>query len=474
MEKKHLFRAFLFLFVYSLHAQDFIKHTIDNSLSFARGQELVDLNDDNNIDVVVVSRDTGEILCWFGDGAGNFGPKTIIMDNIGGDNLGNDVSTININGDVYPDILSVTNFLFPGTSIYVPRLAYWINNGDGTFQTAVQLDDYGVSCKGILAADLNNDTHDDIVASGGVWTLEKTAYWLNDTMGGFGSRTAIYNGGSTRGQLLMDLNGDTFLDYIVSSIGAGTGTNVISYLNNQDGTFGTETIIDGNHPSANFMDSGLIDNDNIEDLIVSGINVISGDPSIIWYKGEGDGTFSTRNVITTVDINFEEIKLGDIDNDGDPDIAVTSFSDNQIYWYTNDGNGNFGSENLVDNTLNIGYAIDIADVNNDGKLDLVATDADGVYWYENDMLLSTTEFEEPDSVTIYPNPNNGSFQIEMPSENLLLDKVEILDITGRLIKREDNLNSHFIELDISDSKSGVYLVRVLSGEKSVIKKIVKH
>ncbi|MCB0399179.1 MAG: aryl-sulfate sulfotransferase [Winogradskyella sp.] len=79
--------------------------------------------------------------------------------------------------------------------------------------------------------------------------------------------------------------------------------------------------------------------------------------------------------------------------------------------------------------------------------------------------LSTSEFEI-DAVTIYPNPTTDFIQIESINE---IDKIEVYNILGRRI-------SVTIEskIDLSQQPSGVYVIKIHSGNKSTTEKIIKN
>ena len=70
-------------------------------------------------------------------------------------------------------------------------------------------------------------------------------------------------------------------------------------------------------------------------------------------------------------------------------------------------------------------------------------------------------------VKIYPNPNNGIFNISVNEEYNL----QILDITGKVIYSEV-LNNSENSINISDNEAGVYLIRLTSGSKTINYKIL--
>ncbi len=62
---------------------------------------------------------------------------------------------------------------------------------------------------------------------------------------------------------------------------------------------------------------------------------------------------------------------------------------------------------------------------------------------------------------LYPNPSSGRFVIEVV--DISITEVQIIDITGRLIERLENLDKQeFINIDISESAKGLYFVKMLN------------
>ncbi|TBN06716.1 T9SS type A sorting domain-containing protein [Hyunsoonleella flava] len=85
-----------------------------------------------------------------------------------------------------------------------------------------------------------------------------------------------------------------------------------------------------------------------------------------------------------------------------------------------------------------------------------------------DPSLSSEEFEN-NSVSLYPNPVSNKFTIKS-SQNI--ERVEVYNALGRLVKTFSNTaNSSY---NISSLNSGLYLVKVLSGNKIKTLKLIKN
>lgn len=81
---------------------------------------------------------------------------------------------------------------------------------------------------------------------------------------------------------------------------------------------------------------------------------------------------------------------------------------------------------------------------------------------------------ETSSMKVYPNPFGNWITIEN-SKNDLVEKVEILDMHGRVIKSTDVNPMLMVKLNTSDLASGTYIIRsYLGNDKVLINKIIKR
>lgn len=92
---------------------------------------------------------------------------------------------------------------------------------------------------------------------------------------------------------------------------------------------------------------------------------------------------------------------------------------------------------------------------------------------ENVAVLSSESFGLS-NFSIYPNPNNGSFNIEFNSDSNNEIKVNVHDIRGREVYQKSYSNNGLFNesLELKNVQSGIYLVTVQDGAKKEVKKIV--
>lgn len=94
-------------------------------------------------------------------------------------------------------------------------------------------------------------------------------------------------------------------------------------------------------------------------------------------------------------------------------------------------------------------------------------------FYFDDVVQTATLSTQSDldisSIKIFPNPTKGGLFIK--SNEINITKIELYSILGqKLIHKEDN----FDRLNISALSKGIYLMKIYSGDKKILKKIIKN
>jgi len=75
--------------------------------------------------------------------------------------------------------------------------------------------------------------------------------------------------------------------------------------------------------------------------------------------------------------------------------------------------------------------------------------------------------------TLYPNPVTDKLNIYAENESTNLD-ISLFNIAGQVVLSQTFYNTGTIDLDLSDLRSGLYFVRIQSGDEVISKKIIKN
>jgi hypothetical protein len=90
-------------------------------------------------------------------------------------------------------------------------------------------------------------------------------------------------------------------------------------------------------------------------------------------------------------------------------------------------------------------------------------------------LAGFEQFSDLSSIKIYPNPNQGEFQVEYTGLDGSSIRISVVDLFGRIIFDQNNLLVYGpipIVLNISQRSKGTLFVRIIDGNKVYIRKVV--
>jgi len=158
------------------------------------------------------------------------------------------------------------------------------------------------------------------------------------------------------------------------------------------GSFGSMTTYTTGAPGSVHLCAGDFDQDGKIDIATT--SVVNSRVSVL--MGDGAGGFAAPTLISILSTGGVQstIACRDLNNDGFPDIAVTSPSSARLSILINAGDGSFASPVAYTNALN-GQTAGIAfgDADADGKIDILANGAAGAYLFffkgNNDATFAT-------------------------------------------------------------------------------------
>jgi len=273
--------------------------------------------------------------------------------------LGSGAAFLDYDGDGDVDLYVVNAADLPGSvTAPAPTNALYRNDGAGAFEDVTTLagvghTGYGVGC---AVADYDNDGDPDIY----VTNLGRNVLYRNDGAGAFTDVTARAGVGDDRwgaSCAFLDYDGDGLLDLFV-----------VNYM--RFSTKGHATHLTKGLPTyASPVDQ------------VGGVS-FANEPDLL-YRNNGDGTFqdvSTEAGITIKGLGLA-VAVGDMDDDGDPDLHVANDMEPDTL-YRNNGDGTFtdvapfaGVAYDQHGMPGSGMGASFGDLDGDGRLDLVVSNA---------------------------------------------------------------------------------------------------
>jgi hypothetical protein len=420
-----------------------------------------------------------------------------------------------INNDGFLDLYITTNDNMSFETNYLFK-----NNTDGTFTNITQSAGVVDSLKspfGLVFSDLDSDGDQDMYLS--VDHFGGNSVFLNNGDETFEDVTATCGGGFEMYSMCIaagDYDNDGFEDFYFSNM-PPVGSQLAK--GNGDGTF-TETAEDA---GVNWMSDGWganwfdADLDGDLDLFVCGChNILDGFESSVFYENQGDGTFTSLPLCGLENDTIRSFSnaIGDIDNDGYPDIVVNNEQGyNLSLWHNTTVNDNHylkvglvGVENnfngigswievYIDGVRQRRYthsangylaqnsAYEIFGLGENTMVDSVIViwlngASDILYNVEADQLITIEEGQSPVGIEshesqtflLYPNPANTKVNIELAADFPELRAIDILSIEGKIVRAiaPTNYNDAF-SIDISELKNGLYFIN-LTTDKGVLTK----
>jgi hypothetical protein len=262
------------------------------------------------------------------------------------------------------------------------NVSWWEHDGAGMWTPHVVT--LSVSnCRALEAADFDRDGDLDLIV--GAYSSGFDWYENTDGAGGAWSETAI-DGGATWDADCMavaDMDGDGDLDVAVS-----TDADV-NWLDNRINSFGyisgRQEIYGDTLIYARSVAVGDIDGDGDQDVA----SLLESDDVVVWFEntaGDASTWGAQQTIVSGIDTP-RTVALADLDLDGDLDcvvVAESSASDCILAWYENSGDGSAWSPHSISTDTFRAFSLVIADMEPDGDPDIVHDEWGGeARWWSN-------------------------------------------------------------------------------------------
>ena len=284
---------------------------------------------------------------------------------------GLDVGDVNRDGNL--DLVSATNWG------YDENVLLGVDVGSFHFPTPpCEIDGDGEPVR-VLLRDFNNDGRLDIFVNAP--DDSKVVLYFGDGKGNFpGPKLEIEGVQQPYGMDAGDLNRDGKLDAAVCGVSNTPGQSVVTVmLGDGTGGFTNSTYSVGDLPSS--VKIGDLNNDGIPDLVVAG--ALPGNATgnyISTFLGNGRGVFALAQTVQVGEGNLKgDIALGDFNEDGNLDVAFPK-AGSQIphqhstseFIFFGDGHGQLSAGPVL-TVEEEPHSVIAVDVNHDGHLDLCNT-----------------------------------------------------------------------------------------------------
>ena len=317
-----------------------------------------DLDGDGDLDVLAASQSDNKLAWYENLGGGVFGPQQLVAPAFVSCRT---VASGDLDGDGLPDLLANNG------NTATSQLFWSRNLGNGNFAPPDTLAKLGFHTY-VTVTDMDGDGDLDVVSCYG---LDQIGWFENDGTGQFGPVNEFAEGIVHSNYVQTDdLDGDGLPDPMYWPFTYAKGTLFWRASQGGGSLSGPDFLAIGIRDSYSFAIADF-DQDGFDDIAVPSY----GADAIVWYRYE-NGHFAPPKLLAwKYNLNPTKVAVADMNGDGFPDIVAQSTisptSATYIGWYANNGDGSFTPQpSVIANSLEI-KDLKMADVDNDGDWDIL-------------------------------------------------------------------------------------------------------
>ena len=280
-----------------------------SSIAFA------DIDNDNDQDVLITGYNGGECISkiYTNDGSGYF--EEVLDTPFEGVNYSS-IAFADIDNDNDQDVLITGN----SEDGRISKL--YTNDGNGNYSEVLGSPFDGVSSGSIAFADVDNDNDQDVLITGNFsgWYTHISKLYTNDGNGNFIEvADTPFEGVVESSIAFADVDNDSDQDVLITGGGGirEPQSSADLYVNDGNGNFELDTVppfYKVNNGSIAFAD---IDNDGDQDVLITGSGIAK------LYNNNGNGEFEEVYGTPFAGVKKSSTAFADIDNDGDQDVLIT-------------------------------------------------------------------------------------------------------------------------------------------------------
>ncbi|QDT51611.1 Calx-beta domain protein [Symmachiella dynata] len=243
------------------------------------------------------------------------------------------------------------------------------------------IDNTADGARNVQVADVDGDGDLDMVSSS---RDDNTLAWYENDGNENYTFHEIVILGDVYGVATADIDGDGDVDIIATSY----ARNEVNIYENDGSENFTERTISGAGELDRPSDVKVVDLDADGDLDI--VVAVNFDSILVWYESDGAGGF-TYHTVSTGAARADDFEVIDLDQDGDLDFVGSMLSPRQVLWFENDGSENFTKHIIADEVWTI-ESVWAADMDGDGDLDVLTGSTYAIDWYENDGNENFTHY----------------------------------------------------------------------------------